>query len=1277
MKKQLIFTITLLILLLLFFGCTEMTTKEKNLCAKLASKSYTFIPSCETEKSCFEKVSKIFSTNFDYEEESELYEIQNYVARSWYFYNLSLKEQKDIQKFCKTGEVIKAAKAINQAQESITDSFHELDRAMKKSFDFIKLKETKMSKEKIELLTEEKIYESLIEFRQILSELNSGATNSDTYVSYYSKKAKDFEKSSASKGFPILVEESPFWIKNFDLIKGTLLENLKIEEKNFFPFGEEIAKNAISQAENVFFKKQSLLALQNFPFYEFMKLYSDLGGNSNSALKRFADLVNKTSELEIKLNKTIESKWDLCKNNLDKLTNLLNEEKETEEFKYLADKLMKKTVTADSNIKMKTEEVKKEFIKLKENKYNKTLTKGEELEKLINIETTTNNLLSSLSFKINGFSEKLISECKKDAEEKITFDANTDKEIKKIIEDILYFSSRTKNTDGRECLLNCQEMIVKKELLQKTKQNILLLESKQKDSTKECVYFLEKIFANETLPELKTKFEELKKIQLSKDNLPFFEKQCESIKKQTENELNSEKDYFYIKEQYNKLEKNLETFDKIAAYLNEEKISALNKEYAFRAETFKEYFFNEQLVYEKIAGIKKELFEKITSLNMELDKDILEKTIYYVEKNIAFLKLNSNLVEINKPNQSETRLIINNPFEEINQPIYLQINHTFGIISNKDACVEEVNDKTIKLVYLPKGKTKIDFNEELIVTSLEKDSFIYATNEDSLLKREIFLNPKIELQKVLIKTTTPPNSYNIVALVDSKELVCVNEQGKTTFIIEKINSNSKIELFYKVPKIIVINKELIQTKKNLVDETLIYKIKAQNTFPEKLNATLFITLPSTNAKIDVYSNDYTKKEIKIIEDKIILQNQSFLEKEEKEFELWVTINNSLEYYKEGLEKQESFFKEHDYLDKAETTKTVKEEENLEKMKSLFESNLIEIDKIELNEKKRIDLELMKQKLLEKIEELRQKQKELFELGLKSEAEKIGTTLDLVLEKGLENEKDIANAFDKLVTLVFSSDNKLKSTVEEMWTEVITKSQNIPILLTLKDNFFETKQLFDESFSFDPVKTHKTFLELKEIHNTFLQILKEIDKNNLIQQKILQNKINSDLNYCRNTLNLIEEDLIKNNSDLIKAKFILPLSQSRIDNLRLRLAEIENSSNSFEEKLKLIEPLKDEIWDSMESIKKQAILAFNRAIDNKTSKEILLEGKTLLDQNKYADAYLLLFNTSPSSQILFNFLWFLPILIILITAFILKNKVQFKQNQEKERKEKILEDWEKL
>ena len=162
MQKIIIFS--LIAFLFLFLGCTEMTREQINLCSSLTSQSYDFIPTCETENSCYLKVNELFKTNLGYEQENNLYLLKNNFARSWFYYNKGIREIKNISTACKTGDASKLPGPINQAKFYLSESFKEMEEGIKQSITFISNEEELLSKEQIDLLKEEDLFYSLIKF---------------------------------------------------------------------------------------------------------------------------------------------------------------------------------------------------------------------------------------------------------------------------------------------------------------------------------------------------------------------------------------------------------------------------------------------------------------------------------------------------------------------------------------------------------------------------------------------------------------------------------------------------------------------------------------------------------------------------------------------------------------------------------------------------------------------------------------------------------------------------------------------------------------------------------------------------------------------------------------------------------------------------------------------------------------------------------------------------------------------------------------------------------
>ena len=88
------------------------------------------------------------------------------------------------------------------------------------------------------------------------------------------------------------------------------------------------------------------------------------------------------------------------------------------------------------------------------------------------------------------------------------------------------------------------------------------------------------------------------------------------------------------------------------------------------------------------------------------------------------------------------------------------------MFATKDDCVDSIQNNLLKLNCLPKGKTIATFFEETTLHQTEKDSIKYASNELSLLQREITIEPKIQAKKVLVKTLIPKDNSLTLVLIN-------------------------------------------------------------------------------------------------------------------------------------------------------------------------------------------------------------------------------------------------------------------------------------------------------------------------------------------------------------------------------------------------------------------------------------------------------------------------------------------------------------------------------
>ncbi|MFA5931112.1 MAG: hypothetical protein WC821_02245 [archaeon] len=1287
-KKQIKILLTAIFLLQLIFllGCTEMSRAEKNLCYSLSSKSYSYIPVCETENSCFEKVNLLFKTDLGYQQESNFYELKNNVARSWFFYNKSLIEAKNISKICQRGDYLELAGAINQTKANIDTSFLELDAALEKSFEIISYEEKSLSEDKIDLVKEEAIYESLIELRQILSELSSGETNSDSYVAYYKKKVAEFNNSNAKKLPDPLVEEIPFWIQNYAYLDGTILKELGLSTELAFPFLSYGLVKAMDYMEARFYTTQGLRELQNFPLSGFILLYSNLGGNSNSSLKRFADLMNRVSINKKTAQKTAEDLTTQIEKELSLCEELAQKAKDNKKYETLAQELTLPSITSTEDAKTLLISQTKDYLTIKENYAKGKLKLG---EKLLQLKEALNNFIQikkQFEWENNEINQKLKSACEEKAigirKEQLS---STNPNLQLLIEETVYYATKIQDSNEKK-LDYCFEMTEKYKLLQEGLNEYLELEAKQKDSSLDCVFYLESVFPQTTLNELKLMFENLKKQEITKENLILFEQNCLSIKEQVDNELNSEKNAKELLEKYKNLQFLIENLKKEQVYFKDGELDKTIVELQNKLISYEKYFQNGSINFSEALPVEKVLLEALTTSIEKANTLLMEKIIEYAKRNAQLNCITNQIVEIDKTYLCNTNLVIPNPFFEITKQFSLDFNLKLKEIINKSPCFSEINQidsNSLKINFncLKHGSNLATFLTEEKITTSEKEEFIYISNEESLIKKNILLSNSLTLQKILIKTPSLPQTTNSIVIVNDQELQSYfDEKQNVSFLLEEASNKTNIFVYLYVKNIINTTITYVSSNSNLIE----YSFKAQNNLTKDLTADLSINLPSNKfvEKIEILDNTYTTKKHELFNDKIILKNQAFLAKENKTYKVLIYTNSELEYYLEELKNQKDKFLllgETTLANNLNQTILAGEKNTISQLRKLVEENLIKIIQLETNKQKDESIEFMKQKILKKIEELRKSTSELALLGLEKQAIECESLVNKVLSLDLTNENNIAKAFDLLSTAIFSTDEGIKKGVEDLTIklDLIKGYENNFEFNTLKDSFLKLKQSIFETISFDPALAKKDFLNLNKKYEEILLLKSQLDKNSQDYSNKLKKEVEKIYLVSKELTLELEQNLFSNENTLIQSKILAPITQSRLKKLNLLLDEINNSTKPLEQKLSEIEDIYNELTRANEVLEKQAIAAYNAGIDSGLEKDVLYKGKAFIDENKYVDALLLLSSKNQPKSLMFGnvpFASFIPIIIIILLAFVIKQAFGKKEKEENTKKNLILEEW---
>lgn len=389
----------------------------------------------------------------------------------------------------------------------------------------------------------------------------------------------------------------------------------------------------------------------------------------------------------------------------------------------------------------------------------------------------------------------------------------------------------------------------------------------------------------------------------------------------------------------------------------------------------------------------------------------------------------------------------------------------------------------------------------------------------------------------------------------------------------------------------------------------------------------------------------------------------------------ITISNKYEYYFDTLNSIKN-----ELITYGETKLVEEINKTLEKIELIEEKeiqNLIKKAENELNNLKEKfeeeqNLNLIKENLIEEIKKYEEKINDLEKYGLIEEKELLLKRIDLaktLLESTKRN--DILKGISLLQNEPLSISEEIKKEAEKLFKIVKESAGKDNVLIKLAQAFFNKKEEFDEWKEIDLIKSKEIFLELKNLYTKYFE-----DKNklwtNLDPNK--SEKISNMLKECSEYLDFLERELSIDESELIKAKFIQPITLSRIKKLKLELVEIENAPNSIEKEEKVFE-IRGELKAAVDSIKKQTINLFNKSIDDKVEEGVLSRAKNYIDSNKFILAFLSLKNTTTKNNGLAPFMGLIPIGVIVILALILKKILKKKESEENNNKKIVLQEWE--
>ena len=1263
MKVQLVF----LFLLFLTFGCTELSRQEKNLCENLTNTSFAYVPTCSTTEACYDKVDLIFKTDFDYFIEDRLYVLKNHLARSWMYYDKTKKEMKKISESCEKSDIQSLPGQINQMKYYLSQAFLELDQASQESFNIVQTKEQELEQKDTTLIPEEALYYSSIELKQILSELKNGRTNSNSYISYYLSKVDEFNTKSFYKGYPELIEETPFWLSGAITLQKTIASE---KEKILFPFIQQGFENIFSYLETKFYINESLRALENFPANEVIKLYSDIGGTQNSAIKRFADLINKININEKETKSKIPLLWQDVEQTSEQIKLILEKEQITQKYVDLARDLLENKIEIDKNDFVIFGEIIKSINELKKAKSEEKLSLGREISSLKDVLVNEKRLLLSLETQTSSKQELLEKACEEKAKYKL---ADTHPiTLEHIALEINYLKKEVNGNFGEKKLYYCKQLTQNIYDYEEGLLNYALFEAKKIDKTKECFSFLEQALKNIELYELKALFEKLKQETVTKDNIIYFSDACEEIKQQVIKETLDNPKIKEAQTEYLKLEELMKKYWIASAYIQTKNFVKEKEKLETYLSSIKNYF--EESEINNLSLLKTELTLKNQTQHDESLLVLDSETLAYIQDNVSFKTIEQTTNTAVGKLKIKTRMTLSNPFWEMKDKT-ITIRKINGKTIDKSPVIKDIvfgeNTQIITLV-LPKGKTQADLEIETEVYFEEKDDFIYVTTQTSLIKREIRITCESNGLFVTVETNKPGQTKRIQIYLQGQEINYVEKDEKIIFEAE---TGQTMTLFFYITGLLKSEINLVE-QQQLSEQTekRTYLLVVQNLTNNTLAGSIIFDVPINSfvESIKVYDEIRTEKKEALINDQILLKNQEFGPKQIREFYLVLTINGIFDYYKQSLREMLPFLDEKNDLLIQKINFFLNlpfSQEALTTGEKLLSETQLTVKKTNEDKENERTKELIREKLDEEINRLQTKIDLLLKMGLEQEAEKINSLIQTVqLQRESNDITQLTSSFDLINNTKTTLFKEAKEEVDKIWKEIQKDNFSEEGLLKMKEIINQKKDLFDKLYLMDAEKSFEQYVEIKNNYNLYLLEKQRIEEEN--SKKSISNieEINKLKKECLTLISLLNGELFEKEDDLIQAKFITPITYQRLEKIKLAV----NSLSEKEESLTKLNDYLVELSLAYDKIRKETILKYNSSIDEKKDSSILSKAKLEIDKNNYVNAYLILSQTKQENS--FNYLNLIPIIILVVVGFFIKKYSDRQKKGEKNKTKEITSAW---
>ncbi len=1228
------FVVIALLSLVLLSGCVgqELTTGQRQKCIELSSGSYASVPTCNSQQQCFEKVESEF---FGFEEgvfnprvREEIFTFKNRLAASWLYFNRSRKNAVKINEICSTGRNISGLPAeINELNHYLRLALFHSSNAFEHAFSAMALEAHFLEQDEVELISEEPVFEYLVELNKNFSELEAGS--GESFAAHYFRNSEKLSALVARTGFSRRIIEEKNLLDLLDGKMGFVSKEMQKRLSLKIPFLGTALDSFVSYLNSTLKLRQASLVLPEFPSFEFFISYNDFAGTQNSSARRFSALLfggssakSVLAERNAESRKSISEKLALIESAISNLSpkasasldqnfaaslySLLGKESSIEAQHFGINSLSDFEEKAGQELL----ELKARFNSIRQKALLGELSLGAETLALKETLADANELLANIDYLSSEVVEGAILLCEQrisQVNKTISSISGAGTAIADLKARIRFKAEKFGAAGDVEKMLLCRDVLFDFQSLLFALENVDEFNAMQLGSLGQCTAKANSLLSNEVagvdFGDLRARLNSINAIPASAENAQMLNGFCEALERDIGSRLNQSRQARELVLGFEHCVKLFHGLELVSSRFPESVSEKAVSKYSERIGSLEKYFSKTGLKAETALPVFASLAEQVEIIEGELEQSTSNAVDFAISKSFSVSFFPRSIPVLGETVLSKARLVIENPLPfpvEGMRSIRIPFKATLGeIVSFPPHFVSAGlagEELVLVLDSLPVGFTVVDFDSELQTSFLESTELVSANQDSALFKKTISteldgLIPRVLVKSVLAEPELEVSNPRIY--LGGQELEFSKNKNEVSFLLDGLGGKQSVIIFYSIERPILVNAEVVESKQisglRGVARIRLSLTNRLSTPLEKVQIKVPLELEGKGVKVRELTDASGKKQkFELLSgNNLSLWFDSLPPKSEVVVELVLEFENSEAYWLEQLNSQKSKAESLSLSINENTAGkagAALEELNLlgelffEKKQLLddFYATASKLDRLEAEENSFIEdrqqFFLLKQAIESELEDVNEKLGLLKRLGFSKEASEIktraGQLQQSLLDAGRVFETNPANAIELLFKAqsiaplpVPEAEALLsgeKNSVSEKVAELFGLAKSLGLKMPPENEFVALDSAFEAAISSNDLVKAKQALDNFSLRLAGLstELNESAAQENLaVAEKIAElellagSVLNSRLVLLASLVESVGE------SELINARYVLPISRSRLKAIALELESL--------------------------------------------------------------------------------------------------------------------------